>query len=148
MAVALLHRDRVLLVRHGYKHRGRWDFPGGGTRRGEAPRDAARREVREELGVRLDDLVDLGVEEVAHDHCRDAIRLFLARCPSEAVAPDGAEIAEARWVPLERAPPDLSPIGRRLFRRALPALRERAARREGGSPEGNGIGSADHPASR
>ena len=140
VAVALLHRDRVLLVRHSYKHRGRWDFPGGGPKRGEAPHDAARREVREELGLALDELVDLGVEEVAHGYCCDAIRLFLARCPSDAATPDGAEIEEARWVPLDGAPPDLSPMARRLFRRALPALRERAARRE--NPRRDGVGRA------
>ena len=124
----------MLLVRHGYKHRGRWDLPGGGTKRGEAARDAARREVQEELGVKLDDLVGLGVEEVVHDYCPDAIRLFLARCHTDAAAPDGGEIEEARWIPLDGVPSNLSPGCRRLFRRALPARREHAAWHEDGAP--------------
>ena len=39
---------RVLAVQQSYRTHPFW--PGGGIRRGEAPREAARRELREELG--------------------------------------------------------------------------------------------------
>ncbi|HJQ48668.1 MAG TPA: NUDIX hydrolase [Amycolatopsis sp.] len=41
--------DRVLLVEPSYK--AQWDIPGGAVDAGEAPWAAARREVREELGL-------------------------------------------------------------------------------------------------
>ncbi|RSS58425.1 NUDIX hydrolase [Streptomyces sp. WAC06614] len=44
---------RVLLVRPGYREDGRWHLPGGGVESdlGEGPYEAARREVREEIGL-------------------------------------------------------------------------------------------------
>ena len=55
------HRQRrVLLVRHTYGSRG-WDLPGGSMKRGEAPVNAARREMHEELGVTIDDWRSLGL---------------------------------------------------------------------------------------
>jgi len=42
--------EQVLLVRHTYGRR-YWDVPGGSVKRGEPPLRAARREMREELGV-------------------------------------------------------------------------------------------------
>ncbi|WP_441248752.1 NUDIX domain-containing protein [Kitasatospora sp. McL0602] len=45
-------QDRVLLVDPVYKPS--WEFPGGVVERGEAPTDAAQREVAEELGLRLE----------------------------------------------------------------------------------------------
>jgi 8-oxo-dGTP pyrophosphatase MutT (NUDIX family) len=55
-AVAVWHDGKVLKVRHSYR-RG-WSLPGGVLRRGEDPRFAACREVREEVGLNLqpDDL--------------------------------------------------------------------------------------------
>ncbi|GAA2491034.1 NUDIX hydrolase [Streptomyces thermolineatus] len=55
-AAEVLFRDadgRVLLVRTTYREDGRWALPGGGVESdtGESPRRAARREVREELGI-------------------------------------------------------------------------------------------------
>ncbi|WP_327134322.1 NUDIX hydrolase [Streptomyces sp. NBC_01343] len=46
---------RILLVEPSYGNSGRWNLPGGGidSDLGETPRDAARREVREELGLDL-----------------------------------------------------------------------------------------------
>ena len=56
--------DDVLLVRHTYGRRV-WDFPGGTVRRRELPIDAARREMHEELGRRIEDWEELGALHAA-----------------------------------------------------------------------------------
>ncbi len=48
--VLIDNRDRMLIVRHG----DRWQLPGGLVEAGESPRDAAAREVREELGLSVE----------------------------------------------------------------------------------------------
>ncbi len=49
---ALLHDDRVLMVRHAEPMRSYWTLPGGAVEAGETPAEAAAREVWEETGLR------------------------------------------------------------------------------------------------
>jgi 8-oxo-dGTP pyrophosphatase MutT (NUDIX family) len=102
-------RGRVLFVRHTYGDRGAWELPGGGLRRGEAPEACVRREMREELGIELSDLRLAGRAEVAGRHKRTLLHCFAASPGSAPVRLAAAEIAQARWAPLD-APP--LPLGR------------------------------------
>lgn len=55
-AYALLTRDGEVLLTRMSSHtwiEGRWTLPGGGINHGEDPRDALRREVYEETGLRV-----------------------------------------------------------------------------------------------
>ena len=47
--VAVWHADRLLVIRNSYRQR--LSLPAGGLARGEAPVDAALRELREEVGL-------------------------------------------------------------------------------------------------
>lgn len=47
-------KDEVLLVKPNY--RDYWIWPGGMLNEGESPEQAARRELKEELGIEIDDL--------------------------------------------------------------------------------------------
>src|SRR5215213_9559780 len=49
-ALVLDRDDRVLLVRFRFPHGDVWATPGGGIDDGEAPVDAVRRELHEEVG--------------------------------------------------------------------------------------------------
>jgi 8-oxo-dGTP pyrophosphatase MutT (NUDIX family) len=110
--------DDVLLVRHTYGHRS-WSLPGGGVKRGEVPIDAARREMHEELGHRIEDWVELGDMFVSTNHHHDHLHLFQARLADRRLDLDLTEIADAHWFPLSAPPPaaELAPdVGKILAR--------------------------------
>ena len=97
--VAVWLDGRVLAVRQSYRTNLSW--PGGGIRRGEEPREAARRELREELGlsVRPDDLVLAREMVVDWDLRRERVRVFELRLEAEPVLRiDNREIVAARFV--------------------------------------------------
>jgi 8-oxo-dGTP diphosphatase len=96
--VALWHDGELLMVRSSY--RPRWDLPGGGVRRGENVRDAAVREMREEVGLAIDvaDLHPALSGEAFWEHRHDLVTIFevaLWERPTPRV--DNREIIEARF---------------------------------------------------
>src|SRR5438309_291234 len=57
------YKGAVLLIRHTYGDRKKWRFPGGGMKRREDPEGAMKREVREEVGIRLGAVRKIGEYE-------------------------------------------------------------------------------------
>jgi 8-oxo-dGTP pyrophosphatase MutT (NUDIX family) len=98
--------DRVLLVRHTYGPRG-WELPGGGFKRDEAPAAAARRETHEELGVWIEDWVDLGKLPATMNHREGSLHCFQASVREPPITIDLGELAVARWFRRHELPPDL-----------------------------------------
>ena len=88
---------RVLLVRHTYRQR--WGVPGGLLNRGEEPRDAARREALEEVGLRVELVGEPAV--VVDPGPRRVDVIFRAR-PADGADPDDVRptLARDRRVPL------------------------------------------------
>ena len=97
--------DRVLLVRHTYGSR-QWDLPGGGRHRGERSIDAARREMREELGLEIDDWRALGQLHARAERHRQTIDVYGAELSSPTLRLDLGEIEVAAWFARDRLPPD------------------------------------------
>jgi 8-oxo-dGTP pyrophosphatase MutT (NUDIX family) len=113
------HDDQVLLVRHTYGRRS-WDLPGGTVRRRELPVEAARREMREELGRRIEDWQDLGVLYATTNHHRDNLHMFEAQLTDPELDIDLTELAEAGWFRRDDLPPDTGHfVGKILARSAL-----------------------------
>ena len=112
----LTHGDDVLLVRHTYGHRA-WDLPGGTVRRREVPRDAAEREMHEELGRRIEDWVPLGELFVNTNHHDDNLHLFQARVHDRELDLNLTELAEADWFPRDALPADLARYVRPILNR-------------------------------
>jgi 8-oxo-dGTP diphosphatase len=98
-AMCIIERadGRVLLIRHLYRKR--WGVPGGLLQRHETPRDAARREVLEEVGLDVA-LIGEGAVNVDAEPRRIDI-VFRARpvndSDADRVRPSSVEVLEARW---------------------------------------------------
>jgi 8-oxo-dGTP pyrophosphatase MutT (NUDIX family) len=102
----LTRGGEILLVRHTYGKPERWELPGGGVKRSEEPRVAARREVQEELGVDVEDWTYLGELFARIDRKRDRLWCFAAEVGDIPLSLDRAEIAEAGWFHRDRLPTD------------------------------------------
>jgi ADP-ribose pyrophosphatase YjhB (NUDIX family) len=97
--------DEVLLVKAARGlTAGRWTLPGGFLSFGEAPEEAVRREVEEELGVACTVRELLGVKAKVGDHTglHWLIFFFTVELHGEP-RPDPDEIAEARFFPKKEA---------------------------------------------
>ena len=95
------------MLRHSYGP-AVWAFPGGGIDKGEEPREAALREVREELGLALDAVEPLGTLQEEISGSPHTAFLFTATT-NKTPQPDGREITEARFFPRDALP---EPLGR------------------------------------
>lgn len=108
--VMLIQDGRVLLVRQSYLDG--WFMPGGRMKRGETLEQAARREVREEVGAELKSIVCVGAFSNFAEWKSDHNILFL----SEEFTFTGGhdrEVAEIRFFPLDDLPAKLWPGHRR-----------------------------------
>lgn len=100
----------ILMLRHHYGP-GLWSLPGGGVKQGEDVEAAARRELREEVGIEAEQFRFVGVieDEVSGSphHCH----LFAVICDQHPT-PDNREIAEAKFFPAHSLPEPMSRFAR------------------------------------
>ncbi len=109
-------RRRVLLVHQTYKG-SKWAWPGGVVDHGEAPWEAAVREVKEETGLEVVVTRLISVYYVVEP---DSIGFqFLCRVVGGELRVDGREISEAAFFNADRLPAPMTRPGRQ---RVLDAL--------------------------
>ncbi|MFF5449473.1 NUDIX domain-containing protein [Streptomyces sp. NPDC012888] len=122
---------RVLLVQPAYRADGRWQLPGGGveSESGETPREGARRECREELGLDVEPGRLLAVNWTGHAPYPARVAFaydggVLDEAALAAVRLPPAELRQWRTAAAEELPGLVKPKLRRRIEACLQALRE------------------------
>jgi len=106
----------ILLLKHAFRPGSGWGIPGGFIVQGEQPEEAIRRELREEVGLELEQI------ELAFVRTLKTINQveIIFRCrPGGRVQPLSQEIIEADWFTPDNLPQGLSRDQRRIIERAL-----------------------------
>ncbi len=118
--VALWHAGEVLLVRNSYVRY--YSLPGGYVRRRETGREAALRELAEEVGIRVDpsQLEPVLDEERPWEGTRDRVEIFRLGVPRRPqVEVDNREVIEAGFfTPTRALELPLFPPARKAIERA------------------------------
>ena len=130
VSVFIFRGDRLLALKRSARAdaaAGAWDAVSGRLKPGEHPRDAALREAREETGLEVEVLGELGAHPFLRGRERvETLSVVLhCRARTDAVVLS-TEHDEARWVPIAEAA-DLPEVPE-WVRRSLEALRRAAAR--------------------
>lgn len=112
---------RLLILKTTYREE--WLLPGGIVERDEPPWEGARREVREEIGLELDQLRFTAMDwRSSDDEYDDSLHFVfhggvLSTEQQAAIRPDGVEIADYRFAPRTEAEDLVEP---HLCRRVMP----------------------------
>ena len=118
VVVATDEAGRVLLLKHVFRGGSGWGIPGGFIEAGEQPEEAARRELREETGLELEDLRLVHVRALRRP--RQVETLFSARAANPVRARAASdEISRAEWFAPDSLPDGLPADQHRLIERAL-----------------------------
>jgi 8-oxo-dGTP diphosphatase len=121
VVAALIIEQRKILVTQRKKdapHGLLWEFPGGKMKEGEEPREALRRELREELDVEVE--VGMIFDAVFYSYPTYPILLLVYHCRVEKGPPKLIGCHDLRWVNLRELkkltmPPADDPIRKHLF---------------------------------
>jgi A/G-specific adenine glycosylase len=111
---------RVLITRRAERGMlgGLWEFPGGKVRRGECAAQACRREIREEVGLRVQ--VDARIARVTHAYTHLTVDIDVFHCRYRGGRVDLSGPVDHRWVTMEETAAYAFPKANHKF---MPAIR-------------------------
>ena len=115
-AIIFDDEGRVLLLEHVFRPDGGWGIPGGFLSKGEQPETALRREMREEIGIELEQVEVLFARTLPRPR---QIEIYFTARAIGTPQPCSFEIRTAEWFKIDNLPADLSRDQRRLIQRAL-----------------------------
>ena len=103
-AVLVDRRGQVLIAQRppGKWQEGRWEFPGGKIESGEDEEAAVKREVAEELGVRVD--VAQRLAGCRHDYVDRSVDMGLWLVLRYSGEPQGLDGQALKWVTVQQLP--------------------------------------------
>lgn len=111
--VVIYSGDEILFIKNNYGTRS-WTFPGGGIKRGEMPENAARREVKEEVGINLDKVNFVSRILSEKEYKKDNIFVYRANTENMNFKIDDLEIQEAKWFSKNNLP-EMSPVAEEIL---------------------------------
>ncbi len=98
--IAGIKDGKILILKRSYKEKwmgGKWNLPGGAVESGETPRDAAKRECKEESG-----LVPEKVKLMTRiEKANIILWVFIAELPDKQVLLDPIESLDYAWINAE-----------------------------------------------
>jgi len=126
-AAVLIEDDRVLLTQRkaGAHLAGAWEFPGGKAEAGEDPREALRRELREEIGVdaRVGEIIDVTFHRYEDAGKAVLLLFFEAERLAGSPEPRALDVAGLRWAgPAELDEKDFPPADVAVLRKVRARL--------------------------
>jgi 8-oxo-dGTP diphosphatase len=112
-AGVIVENGRVLLTQRkaGTHLEGAWEFPGGKVQAGEDPREALRRELREELGVdvTVGDIVEVTFHRYEEANKVVLLLFFAATRLAASPPPRAIDVAAFEWAGAEGLEPGRFP---------------------------------------
>ena len=110
-AVIFNDKREVLLLKHRFRAGSGWGLPGGFMEQGEQPIDTLRRELREEIGLEVDDVKVFAARSFRKP--KQVEVLFRARANAQ-VRSLTMEVERAEWFALDSLPQGL-PRDQRVY---------------------------------
>jgi 8-oxo-dGTP diphosphatase len=112
-AAVVVEGARVLLTQRkaGTHLEGAWEFPGGKVEPGEDPREALRRELREELGIdtTVGEIVDVTFHRYEEADKAVLLLFFEAARTTSSPEPRALDVAAWRWAGADALDPAAFP---------------------------------------
>lgn len=105
VAAGLIHKDGKLLITQrspGTHGALKWEFPGGKLEENEDPRDCLRREIKEELGVKIE--VERIEDVVFHRYADRSVLLLFYNCKLISGNPMEKQCHAFAWTPPQNLP--------------------------------------------
>jgi 8-oxo-dGTP pyrophosphatase MutT (NUDIX family) len=122
--VILVRDGRVVLVRHWFSP-GIWTLPGGGIHKGESVNDAGIREIREEIGYKVNSFGgQVGIYRGRMGRKDSVIVLFTEDFEGSMRFVPNTEVMERSLFDLEHLPLNTSPANRRRIEAYAQGVRE------------------------
>ncbi len=97
-AAVIRHKGRILIAQRPFGGRlgGLWEFPGGKVEPGETLSQCLRREIKEELGIRV--RVGKPITSIDHAYTHFKMTLYAFECEFLSGQPQALQVEDFRWV--------------------------------------------------
>ncbi len=106
---------KILLVEHVFHPNHPWGLPGGWIERRESPDETLVRELQEETGLIVDDILPVLIEQSEYNNHLNVAFICTAQNDVQALS---AELLDYRWVAVDQLP-DLNPFHKAAVEAAI-----------------------------